>query len=302
MFQLTDAALERIIFAMEDQSNTLLINLETGDPVEAALVSLDEREAPGGKFAPPPSWDSRHGFSVLEAFSATVTSPPELKSALNAALRRGRGVFKAFRNALSADDTLFLRFQEFKLRTMRPIVEEWMNAQREGWSLAALKEEPEDIGDLIASEIETLVVPAREAPFNIEAFISECENGPDESLPVSIRTWFIASLLDSLHNEDGLLSLAFATADGSSALMVAFFSMQTPAGALPFCMVRGTLSREDNVGLGIEWQLLDNIAVYSQKLGATQLALEGPLFPASIALEAEEHGFSRSGSILYRAL
>jgi len=302
MFQLTDASLERIIFAMEDQSKTTLINLETGDLIEADLVPPDERDAFNGNYASPPMWDSRQGFSVLEAFSATVTSPPELKVALNAALRRGKGVFKAFRAALSSDDALFQRFQEFKLRAMRPFVEAWMNAQREGGRLAAFKGEPEDIGDLIASEIDTLIVQAQAAEFDVDSCISEYAESSDEFVPHSLRAWFLAQLEHSLHRGGTGLLLAFATADGTNPLMVGFFSMQSVDGALPICLVHGILSREDNKGLGIEWQMLDTIAAYCQNLEASQLVLEGPLFPASIAQEAEEHGFRIAGSTLFRAL
>ncbi len=302
MFQLTDASLERIIFAMEDQSKTTLINLETGDLIEADLIPPDERDAIDGKYASPPLWDSRHGFSVLEAFTATVTFPLELKVALNTALRRGKGVFKAFRAALSADDALFQRFQEFKLRAMRPFVEAWMNAQREGWRLATLKDEPEDIGDLIASEIDTHIVQARAAAFDVDTFISKYASSSDESVPLSLRIWFLAHLENDLHHGEAPLFLAFATADGTNPLMIAFFRVQTPPGALPICIIHGILSREDNDGLGIEWQILDTIAAYSQNMGVSQLVLEGPLFPASIAQEAEEHGFKRAGSILFRAL
>ena len=302
MFQLTDASLERIIFAMEDQSKTQLINLETGDLVEAALVPPEERGSPDSAYAPPPLWDSRRGFTVLEAFSATVTNPPELKAALSAALRRGRGVFKAFRAALSADEALFQRFQEFKLRAMRPFVEAWMESHREGTKLASLKDEPEDIGDLIASEIDTVLAPARGAPFSITDLISASEPSAGESLPPSIRAWFRARLLDRACADQDWLWLAFTTADGSNPLMVALYSMETVEAALPLCVVHGILSENDSVGIGIEWLLLESIAAQAQRQGAAHLVLEGPLFPASVAYEAEEHGFARSGGTLFRAL
>ncbi len=302
MFQLTDASLERIIFAMEDQSKTLLINLETGDLVEADTLSPEERNDPHGKYVAPPMWDSRHGFSVLEAFSAMVTAPPELKASLSAALRRGKGVFKAFRRALSADEALFQRFQEFKLRAMRPIVEEWMNAQREGQSLEVLKDEPEDIADLIASDIDIHIVPEQDATFNLDSFISLCEMSLEESVPSSIRTWFLKNLMNIRRMSDSPLFLGFATADGTNPLMVGLFSIQTPIDALPFCMVHGIVGKQDSNGLGIEWQILDTIGTYSLQLGASLLVLEGPLFPAAIAQEAKEHGFNSAGSILYRAL
>ncbi len=302
MFQLTDASLERIIFAMEDQSKSTLINLETGDLIEADLVPPEERDTLNGKYASPPMWDSQHGFSLLEAFSATVTSPPELKVALNAALRRGKGVFKAFRAALSSDEALFQRFQEFKLRAMRPFVEAWMNVQREGKRLAAFKDEPEDIGDLIASEIDTLIVQAQDAEFDVDTFILKYSKSSDESVPHSLRAWFLMSLEHQLRDGNTPMLLAFATADGTNPLMVGFFSIQQGAGTLSLCVVHGILSREDTISLGIEWQILETIATYSQNLGISQLVLEGPLFPASFAQEAEEHGFRRAGSILFRTL
>ena len=68
MFQLTDAILERIIFAMEDQSKKLLIDLETGDVIDK--TTIENEDSPelysemAQRFVEPPSWDSRRGFSI----------------------------------------------------------------------------------------------------------------------------------------------------------------------------------------------------------------------------------------------
>jgi hypothetical protein len=280
MFQLTDASLERIIFAMEDQSNELLIDLETGDFIEKSEYQEENPDTASERYVEPPSWDSRRGFAILEAFAATVASPPELKLALNAALRRGKGVFKAFRQALSNDEILSRRFQDFKLRAMRPIVEEWIESLQEEQRLARLSEEPEDIGDIVASEIEFKVLPIKDIPFRLENFLTDYAQEPFTSLPAAIRSWSLSVLLEKAEASKDSIFISFATVDGTNPLMFGIFTLQT-SKALP---------------------LVDTISAYASKIGTALMELEGPLFPSPISEEASAHGFVQSGSVFYKTL
>lgn len=302
MFQLTDASLERIIFAMENQASKLLIDLENGDIVDQEQITEDERALREDSFASPPPWDSRRGFALLEAFAATVTSPPEVKAALNAALRRGKGVFKAFRKALSMDDALLRRFQEFKLRTMRPFVEEWLRALQEGQSLAGLKDAPEDIADLIDSEIDIRIEPREEVLFNLENFIQESSQEALPFLPSQVRAWYLDALLFEIRNSTGSHYVAFSTVESEYPLFVGVFSLGVSAPLRGLCIVHVILGKKEILALNLEWQLLDKICEYVQNLGGTCIMLNGPFYPRSISDEASEHGYTRSGGILYKNL
>jgi hypothetical protein len=293
MFQLTDAVLERIIFAMENQSNEMLIDLETGDCVTAA--------DPSERYVRPPAWDSRRGFAILEAFAATVTSPPELKLALNAALRRGKGVFKAFRQALSTDEALFRRFQDFKLRTMRPVVEAWLESLLEEQKLEKLKEEPEDIGDIVASEVEFNVLPIKESPFSIESFLSTYAEERFASVHPLLRAWWVTTLLGKIQSSQASTFVSFATVDGTHPLVFGIFMLQ-PFQGRPLCTVEGVFGSKESAILSLEWPLIDVISSYVSQTGTNFMMLEGPLFPSPIQEEATAHGFVQTGSVLYKTL
>jgi hypothetical protein len=293
MFQLTDAVLERIIFAMENQSNEMFIDLETGDCINAP--------GPTERYVKPPSWDSRRGFAILEAFAATVASPPELKLTLNAALRRGKGVFKAFRQALSTDAALFQRFQDFKLRAMRPIVEAWLDSLLEAQKLEKLKEEPEDIGDIVASEVEFKVLPINEAPFHLDTFLNSYAEERFASMPPLLRARSISRLFETLQRAQDSTFVSFATIDGTHPLVFGIFVQQSFRGR-PLCSVEAVLGSRESAMLSLEWSLLDVISSYTSKAGTTLMILEGPLFPPPISEEATAHGFVQIGSVLYKTL
>jgi len=305
MFQLTDAILERIIFAMEDQSKKLLIDMETGDLIDKITIENEDSSElyseMAQRFVEPPSWDSRRGFSILEAFAATVTSPPHLKMELNAALRRGKGVFKQFRQVLSNDQELFKRYQEFKLAAMRPIVERWLEALQEGEKLTALKEEPEDLRDIIASYIDFIVSNLDEIAFKLESYINYCIEESFGSLPIAVKMRALSDLLGLVRTDNDSVHIAMGTIDGVSPLIAGLFSLQAYKGS-PICVVHGVFGTKESAMLDLEWPLLECISEYCIEIGATQISLEGPFFSLSLCDNALEHGFSRSGTIFHKDL
>ncbi len=305
MFQLTDAILERIIFAMEDQSKKLLIDMETGDLIDKITIENEDSSElyseMAQRFVEPPSWDSRRGFSILEAFAATVTSPPHLKMELNAALRRGKGVFKQFRQVLSNDQELFKRYQEFKLAAMRPIVERWLEALQEGEKLTALKEEPEDLRDIIASDIDFIVSNLDEIAFKLESYINYCIEESFGSLPIAVKMRALSDLLGLVRTDNDSVHIAMGTIDGVSPLIAGLFSLQAYKGS-PICVVHGVFGTKESAMLDLEWPLLECISEYCIEIGATQISLEGPFFSLSLCDNALEHGFSRSGTIFHKDL
>jgi hypothetical protein len=305
MFQLTDAILERIIFAMEDQSKKLLIDLETGDLIDK--TTIENEDSPelysemSHRFVEPPSWDSRRGFSILEAFASTVTSPTDIKMELNAALRRGKGVFKQFRQVLSKDQDIFKRYQEFKLAAMRPIVERWLEALQEGEKLTALKEEPEDLRDIIASDIDFIVSSLDGIVFKLESYINYCIEESFGSLPIAIKMRSLSDLLELVKTDSNSVHIAMGTIDGVSPLIAGLFSLQAYKGS-PICVVHGVFGTKESLMLDLEWPIIECISEYCTKIGATQILLEGPFFSSLLCDSALEYGFSQSGTIFHKNL
>lgn len=301
MFQLTDAILERIVFAMEDQTSEWLIDLRTGDIVDRSEVSDEDLEAVPERYADLPFWSSRQGFAILEAFAATVTSPPELKLALNAALRRGKGVFKAFRQTLSSNDMLYRRFQEFKLNAMRHIIEKWMHAIQEEEILAAVKEEPEDLADIIASELELQTVALSKAPFDVEQMIHDYTAETYTAYPPALSKWALLKIQEKLTGWIQEPWIAYASVDGTHPLVLGIYSLKLLEGTA-CCAVWGIFTAKEFATMGIEWPLLDRISSAAAAAGASLIILDGPFFPSSLNEEAPSHGFMQAGSTLWKML
>ena len=117
VFELSDSIIEDFIFAMEDQDGSWLVDLETGELIQlegeeadgAAEQGGEERDlSDGERYAAPPEWSSREGFKLMEGFLGTVRQP-SARNDLGAALSRGKGVFKAFKEALAPGFTRYQR-------------------------------------------------------------------------------------------------------------------------------------------------------------------------------------------------
>ncbi len=145
MFELNDAAIDAIIFAMEDQEGLRQISIETG-----AIVLSDASDA-AVKSVAPPTWSSREGYHLMERFLRTIRNPGP-RHELSAALNRGRGVFRAFKEVLVSYPEVDRAFQEFKLRSMREVIRSWYDDLREARGLARLGSEPEETDDLVESD------------------------------------------------------------------------------------------------------------------------------------------------------
>jgi hypothetical protein len=130
MFSLSESQLADIAFAMEDQGRDALIDLLSGeiaypDSVDALDEADEEADySDADRWASLPEWSSADGFRLMEEFSQTVTEP-EAALALSAALSRHKGVFRAFKEALSSFPDLEKRFFAFKDARMRSVIREW---------------------------------------------------------------------------------------------------------------------------------------------------------------------------------
>jgi len=131
---------------MEDQEKEFLV-----DTQEGIVISADEEEFDGdaeeGRYISMPEWDSSEGFRMMEHFTVTLRNAL-VREELSAALDRGRGVFRAFKNTLSRYPETEKLWFAYKEREMKRVVIAWYNALRESWGLELIGEEPEDIAGL----------------------------------------------------------------------------------------------------------------------------------------------------------
>jgi len=145
-FELSSALIDEILFFMEDQDGEFLV-----DTREGIVISSDDEEfdddADEGRYISLPEWDSSEGFRMMEHFTATLRNAL-VREELSAALDRGRGVFRAFKNTLSRYPETEKLWYAYKEREMKRVVIAWYNALRESWGLELIGEEPEDIAGL----------------------------------------------------------------------------------------------------------------------------------------------------------
>ena len=179
VFEMDDRILETVIFAMENQGAVSYIDLDTGllsSRVDVSAVSED----PGGEDPdrePIPVWTSQDGFRLMEQFAQTI-GHPLVRADLLAALSRGRGVFRAFKDALDTHPEAERKWYEYKSRAMKARIVDWYEELREVRGLAKLGLEPEDTDDLLLSDFRIL----RHGPEAWKEFADLVREGREDAL------------------------------------------------------------------------------------------------------------------------
>jgi len=273
-FELTSAMIEDILFSMEDQGGEFLLDAREGVVVPAGGAGLD---GGGGRYFPLPRWEPADGFRLMERFAARLRGAV-VSDELSAALNRGRGVFRAFKDALARHPETEKLWFAYKDGEMRRKVAAWHNALREGWGLELIGEEPEDIdglaledfrvrdggpGDRAAAESlrEACAAELRDAPDGGEA-AAEAIAGMGE--------WFFP----------GDVGLVAETAGGDFAGYAS--AALAPDGCLRVCAVE---VRGEYRGLGLGKALLARLLERADGMGIPR---------ATIDLPAGQEFFSRA--------
>jgi GNAT superfamily N-acetyltransferase len=145
-FELSPALIDEILFFMEDQAGDFLVDTREGVVISADDEEFDD-DAEESRYIVLPEWDSSEGFRMMGHFTATLHNAL-VREELSAALDRGRGVFRAFKNTLSRYPETEKLWYAYKEREMKRVVIAWYNALRESWGLELIGEEPEDIAGL----------------------------------------------------------------------------------------------------------------------------------------------------------
>jgi ribosomal protein S18 acetylase RimI-like enzyme len=168
MFELRDAIVRQVIFAMENQNIRYLMEMSRGQLVRAETIPEDELPEslevldPDAPYQPLPEWTSADGFQLMEQFVADLHNPV-LRDRLQEILVSGKRVFRRFKDALKEHPDAERRFYAFKFLQMRNVVLDWHNMIRElaGLDLVELGVD-EELDDLVQSNV-TIIDP-RPAP------------------------------------------------------------------------------------------------------------------------------------------
>ena len=150
-FELTQALIDEILFFMEDQSGDFVLDTREGAVFNTEFDILDDEDDDGvpddDRYISLPDWGPSDGFRLMEHFTAGLRNAL-VREELSAALDRGRGVFRAFKDTLSRYPETEKLWFAWKDREMKREVISWYNSLRETWGLELIGEEPEDIAGL----------------------------------------------------------------------------------------------------------------------------------------------------------
>jgi ribosomal protein S18 acetylase RimI-like enzyme len=146
---------------MEDQNGEFLLDTKHGvvvntdkfaDTFDYNNEDDDEEDEDNEEFLISlPEWEPSDGFRLMEHFTAGLRNPLA-REELTAALNRGKGVFRAFKDALSRRPETEKLWFTYKEKQMKQEVISWYNALRETWGLEQIGSEPEDTEDLVLED------------------------------------------------------------------------------------------------------------------------------------------------------
>lgn len=288
VFVLNDTILERIIFAMEDQTKSRVIDLQTGELVQKPEGDLDLR------LAPPPDWTPADGFRLMESFCSRVKNL-ELKRALMRSLSRGKGVFKAFRLVLADYPQEDIQFREYKNAVLKRHVESWMDDMREALGFARMGPEPDEYEELIDEEFSLERRSLADSPYDLVVLIEEAFVDALAWLPTAVATFEKNALLDflSVNAADGFIHF-FPEAGGRPIAAAAGAITQTEGRALG--VLRFIYVAKDFRDLGLEFRLLDSVSRAHRDKGVETTILSSLFIRPELQAGADAKGLRLLGS------
>lgn len=309
MFELKDSTVDGIIFAMEDQDGTWLVDLETGELYDVDEDGYeDEEDDEGGsgsvgddredldfedetRFVAPPEWSSREGFKLMEDFLGMVRQP-SARQELGAALARGKGVFKAFKEVLAAHPEIEKAFRDHKTRAMRAAIRAWYNGLREIRGLERLGPEPEDTTDLVESDLGIRLGDRVAAGDRVLALVADAEAEALELLPEALAAREAELLTAALAAGDAVFAWAD---DGEGGAVAGAAALRERAAGRSFARVVFIYVEPTFRRAGLGRALLAALAKNFRAEGTDLLVFDSAFAPADFGRALESTGFRPFG-------
>ena len=139
---------DQIIYCMENQDRTFLLDLRTGNVVSESKI---DGSLIGDRYHRLPLWRSLEGFQLMERFVTTIRNPI-FREELRQAISTGSGVFRNFKGVLKKRKELEKLWFAFKEREMTAVVYDWFNQLREMEGLEKLTPPSEETEELVSSD------------------------------------------------------------------------------------------------------------------------------------------------------
>lgn len=297
MFELTDIIANDLIFAMENQDSDFMVRAENGeviltgdDDLDSGLGDLDD----GADLLEPPSWTSSDGYALMEAFAAGVADP-EGRTRLRAALDRGKGVFKAFKQALEDFPELERRWFGYKEAALKRRIAEWYDAAREARGLERLGPEPEADDDLLADDY-AFRVAGREAWVECLPLFRRGLAEALSAFPEPLVEYEYTAIEREIEagGRDGLvIVLAEASAGAVAGLAVArrVYVADSSFGKLAYLYVAPEHRR-----LGLARRLSETARELLAKDGIGRFVIDLPFMPAGFGTSLAGYGYEAFGT------
>ena len=146
-FELTRELVDQIIFAMEDQDQDYVLDLEIMEIVPAEEADEDNEQ----RFAPLPWWESVDGYNLMERFTGTLHNPV-YRQRLRTILDSGRGVFRQFKDCVKERPEIERLWYHYKEREMRNLVVEWYGDVCDALGLDHVEPDFVETEDLVLSD------------------------------------------------------------------------------------------------------------------------------------------------------
>lgn len=282
---MSEKMLEQIVFAMEDQEHATVVDLESGEILPAEGLS-------GERYAQAPTWSSRDGFRLMEEFISLVRQPSARRE-LSAALARGRGVFKAFKAVLAEHQDLERAFRDFKIKAMRQTIANWYDDLREARGLERLGPEPEDVDELLQSDLDIRILRLDESRVLLEPLVSDAEEESVEYLPGPVAAFEIRKLRSDISGAaDALCAVAD---DGEGGALGCALGLRTVVedrgfGRIVFLRVQREFRR-----MGLATALLGTLTRAFEAEGLNLVTMDSALLPSEFAASLTALGFVSYG-------
>lgn len=194
-FELTDALVDSIINALDNQNQRFAV-----DASSSTLVEIFEDECDEDRFYIIPSWTSDDGFALMEQFVNSLHSPIARNDLLNV-LRSGRGVFRGFKNVLKSYPEVEKKWHYFKNKQLIKYVNQWYNSLRETWGLEKLDCEIEETKDILQDDFTFLpynyLEDRNELLEGLELIAKEYAQNLPKEIELALRDLWMSKLEDN---------------------------------------------------------------------------------------------------------
>ena len=291
MFSLSQEIIHQIMFALEDQNTTYVLDTNSGRLED--LASFLDDELPAG-YVELPRWEPANGFRMMERFVAVVRNTT-LQRQLRSVLFSGKGVFKNFKTLLKSHPQGEKQWFAFREEEMTRYITQWYTQLREVYGLEQLGEEPEDNEELLQDDFIFREYDATRDEENLilaaNSFMSEREaQWPGE----------IGLALSSLWQEkkakgdkENFLSLVAETVGGEFAGCLE--ATLYPSYVKETVLLTSFFVLEQYRGLGIGKTLLEQGVLQLQEKGIRWIILADLVIPVFLQTCLTRIGFVSSG-------